>query len=77
LLTPTDPDAITYVGRSHRFLIDHIITSRDVVPGDIQGDDVAIVRLDKSISNFTQAVSDHVPTEYTELISSTQLQKFD
>lgn len=73
----TDPDAITYVGRSHRSLIDHIITSRDVVPRDIQGDDVAIVRLDKSISDFTQAVSDHVPIVFRMVYRDQELELSD
>ncbi|MBA2749392.1 MAG: trypsin-like peptidase domain-containing protein [Tatlockia sp.] len=73
----TDPDAITYVGRSHRSLIDHIITSRDVVPGDIQGDDVAIVRLDNSISDFTQAVSDHVPIVFRMVYRDQELELSD
>lgn len=54
-------DAISYVGASHQSLIDHIIVSRDVKTGDIQGDDAAIVRLDQSVSDFAQTVSDHVP----------------
>jgi len=57
-------DAISYVGTSHRSLIDHIITSRDVVAGDISGDDAAIVRLDASVSDFSDTVSDHVPVVF-------------
>jgi hypothetical protein len=70
----SDPNAITYVGRSHRSLIDHIITSRDVVPGDIQGDDVAIVRLDNSISDFAQAISDHVPIVFRMVYRDQELE---
>lgn len=29
--------------------------------GDIQGDDAAIVRLDRSVRDFSDTVSDHVP----------------
>ncbi len=57
-------DAISYVGRSHRSLIDHIIVSNDVRPGDISGDDAAIVRLDKSVRDFSDDVSDHVPVVF-------------
>jgi endonuclease/exonuclease/phosphatase family metal-dependent hydrolase len=54
-------DAISYVGSSYRSLIDHIIVSRDVLLGEISGDDTAIVRLDKSVRDFSRRVSDHVP----------------
>ena len=54
-------NAISYVGQRHRSLIDHIIVSRDVQAGDIAGDDAAIVRLDRSVSDFASDVSDHVP----------------
>jgi endonuclease/exonuclease/phosphatase family metal-dependent hydrolase/S1-C subfamily serine protease len=54
-------NAATFVGGSHLSLIDHIIVSKDVRPGDIMGDDAAIVRLDKDVSNFTRDISDHVP----------------
>ena len=57
-------DAISYVGRSHRSLIDHILVSRDVLLGDISGDDAAIVRLDQSIRDFADRVSDHVPVVF-------------
>ncbi|MFC1749956.1 endonuclease/exonuclease/phosphatase family protein, partial [Pseudomonadota bacterium] len=53
--------AISYVGRRYRSLIDHIMVSKDVQPGDIMGDDAAIVRLDRSVQGFTDRVSDHVP----------------
>ena len=56
-----DDNAISYVGATHRSLIDHIIVSNDVKMGSIQGDDAAIVRLDKSVANFTRDISDHVP----------------
>ena len=52
---------ISYVGDRHRSLIDHIITSRDLRIASISGDDAAIVRLDRGMSDFTDAVSDHVP----------------
>jgi endonuclease/exonuclease/phosphatase family metal-dependent hydrolase len=54
-------DAISFVGSSHRSLIDHIVVSRDTELGEISSDDAAIVRLDKSVANFAGTVSDHVP----------------
>ncbi len=54
-------DAISFVGASHRSLIDHVVISGDAGLGEIMGDDAAIVRLDKSISDFAEGVSDHVP----------------
>jgi len=54
-------DAISYVGDSHRSLIDHVMVSNDVRTGDISGDDAAIIRLDRSIGDFSRDVSDHVP----------------
>jgi hypothetical protein len=42
-------------------LIDHIVVSKDVRMSPISGDDAAIVRLDKSVADFTRDVSDHVP----------------
>ena len=62
--TGGDPGAITYVGNSHRSLIDHIVVSGDVEPGPIFGDDVAIVRLDRVINQFSQNVSDHIPVVF-------------
>lgn len=56
-----DDNALSYVGSSHRSLIDHIIVSDDVRMSPIHGDDAAIVRLDKSVANFTRDISDHVP----------------
>ena len=53
--------AVSYVGDSHRSLIDHIVTSRDVRVAPISGDDAAIVRLDRTLSDFTETISDHVP----------------
>ena len=65
LFALTADDAVTgaasFVGDRRRSLIDHIITSRDIQPGDISGDDAAIVRLDRSVRDFASAVSDHVP----------------
>ncbi len=52
---------ISYIGRRHRSLIDHIIVSDDVPLGRIQGDDAAIVRLDRSVADFADDASDHVP----------------
>jgi len=54
-------DAISYIGGRYRSLIDHIIVSRDIRLGEIGGDDTAIVRLDKSVRDFADTVSDHVP----------------
>ena len=53
--------AASYVGGQHRSLIDHIVVSRDVIPGTISGDDAAIVRLDRSVGDFSSRVSDHTP----------------
>jgi endonuclease/exonuclease/phosphatase family metal-dependent hydrolase len=62
-LTTDDADrnAASYVGGSRRSLIDHIIISSDVRAGDIAGDDAAIIRLDRSVADFADDVSDHVP----------------
>ena len=64
LLTITSDDATSgaasYIG-SRKSLIDHIIISDDVKTGTISGDDAAIVRLDRSVSDFSSKVSDHVP----------------
>lgn len=56
-----DDNALSYVGANHRSLIDHIIVSDDVVMSPISGDDAAIIRLDKSVRDFTRDISDHVP----------------
>ncbi len=53
--------ATTYVGGGHHSVIDHIVISSDLDPVPISGDDAAIVRLDRSMRNFTDQVSDHVP----------------
>ena len=55
---------ISYVGKRYRSLIDHVVVSSDVSLGDIQGDDAAIVRLDKSTADFADTVSDHVPVVF-------------
>ena len=62
-LTTDDAEdgGISYVGRRHRSLIDHIVVSHDVPLGRIQGDDAAIVRLDRSVADFADTASDHVP----------------
>ncbi len=54
-------DAISYIGGRYRSLIDHVMVSRDVRLGTIAGDDAAIVRLDRSVQDFSETVSDHVP----------------
>ncbi len=61
-------DAISFVGSSHRSLIDHVIVSRDVQLGEISGDDAAIVRLDQSVRDFSDRVSDHVPIVFRMVI---------
>lgn len=61
-------DAITYVGRRYRSLIDHIIVSKDAQLGSIQGDDAAIVRLDRSVADFAEDISDHVPVVFRMVI---------
>lgn len=53
--------AISYVGHSHRSLIDHVIISDDLEVADIAGDDLAIVRFDRSVADFIDVLSDHVP----------------
>lgn len=60
-LDDASTDAISYIGGRYRSLIDHIIVSRDVQMGNISGDDAAIVRLDRSVRDFADRVSDHVP----------------
>ena len=53
--------AASYIGGSRRSLIDHIVVSRDLQLGSIAGDDAAIVRLDRSVRDFADRASDHVP----------------
>lgn len=60
-LDDASTDAISYIGGRYRSLIDHIIVSRDVQMGNISGDDAAIVRLDRSVRDFADRVSGHVP----------------
>lgn len=62
-LTSDDAEdgGISYVGGRHRSLIDHIIVSADVPLGRIEGDDAAIVRLDRSVADFSSTASDQVP----------------
>lgn len=65
LITLTNDDHaaghLSYIGRRHRSLIDHFIVSNDAVLGQIAGDDAAIVRLDRSVRDFADTISDHVP----------------
>ena len=61
-------DAVSYVGGSRRSLIDHIIVSRDLRLGDISNDDAAIVRLDRSVRDFADDVSDHVPIVFRMIL---------
>jgi endonuclease/exonuclease/phosphatase family metal-dependent hydrolase len=64
LLAITSDDAVSgaasFIGNS-KSLIDHIVISNDVKSGIIDGDDAAIVRLDRSVAHFSDQVSDHVP----------------
>ncbi len=60
--------AISFVGNRHRSLIDHIIVSRDVRLGDISGDDAAIIRLDRTVRDFSDRVSDHVPIVFRMIL---------
>ena len=60
--------AISYVGDRHRSLIDHIMVTADAQLGEIQGDDVAIVRLDRSVADFAALISDHVPLVFRMLL---------
>lgn len=62
-LTANDQEdgAISFVGQRHRSLIDHVVVSNDLKLGDIAGDDLAIVRFDRSIADFAGELSDHVP----------------
>ena len=59
-----NPDAATYIGRRYSSVIDNIIVSKDLKMGDISGDDAAIVRLDSSIRDFSDRISDHVPVVF-------------
>ena len=64
LLALTADDAVSgaasFIG-SRTSLIDHIVVSSDVKMDQIAGDDAAIVRLDQSVRDFAETVSDHVP----------------
>ncbi|HWM89693.1 MAG TPA: trypsin-like peptidase domain-containing protein [Thermoanaerobaculia bacterium] len=62
--------AISYVGTTHRSLIDHVLVSSDVQLGEISGDDAAIVRLDRSVRDFSGRVSDHVPIVFRMIYRS-------
>ena len=68
-------DAISFVGPSHRSLIDHIIVSRDVRLGEIEGDDAAIVRLDRSAADFADTVSDHVPVVFRMIFREDEVRR--
>lgn len=61
-------DAISFVGDSHRSLIDHIVVSSDIQLGEIMGDDAAIIRLDRSVRDFSDDVSDHVPIVFRMIL---------
>jgi hypothetical protein len=45
-------------------IIDHIVVSDDIEPDDIEGDAAAIVRLDRSIADFSCVASDRVPVVF-------------
>ena len=72
LLSMTSDDAtdgaISYVGRRYRSLIDHIMVSTDARLGEIEGDDTAIVRLDRSVADFADNISDHVPLVFRMIL---------
>ena len=53
--------AASYIGASRQSLIDHIVVSRDVRLGSIFSDDAAVIRLDRSVRDFSHKVSNHVP----------------
>ncbi len=52
---------ITYLSSRFRSLIDHVIVAGDLHTGDIQGDDLGIVRFDRTIADFVEEISDHTP----------------
>lgn len=66
-------DAMTYVGGGFTNVIDHIVVSTDAKLGTIADDDAAIIRLDRSIRDFADHVSDHVPV-ITRLLFQTDHQ---
>lgn len=72
--TGGDSSAISYVGRSHRSLIDHIVVSGDVKAGSIMGDDAAIVRIDRKVRDFTRRVSDHVPIVFRMVYRTSEIE---
>ena len=43
------------------------------VRGEISGDDAAIVRLDKSVGDFSDLVSDHVPVVFRMILRSEEM----
>ncbi len=53
--------AITLLNPRFASLIDHVIVAGDLQLGDIEDDDLAIVRFDRSISDFVDTLSDHTP----------------
>ncbi|MDJ0719383.1 MAG: trypsin-like peptidase domain-containing protein [Prochloraceae cyanobacterium] len=59
-----DSNAATFIGRRFRSVIDNIIVSQDLTLGEISGDDAAIVRLDRSVRDFADEISDHVPVVF-------------
>ncbi len=69
-LDDASTDALSYVGGRYRSLIDHIVVSRDAQMGNISGDDAAIVRLDRSVRDFADRVSDHVPIVFRMIYRS-------
>jgi len=70
-------DAIAYVGASHRSPIDHIIVSSDTKIGSISSDDAAIVRLDKTVTDFVDNISDHVPVVFRMIFRDEELEMAD
>ncbi|AQR93670.1 endonuclease [Clostridium saccharoperbutylacetonicum] len=61
LTTDDESDGFISYIKNRKSLIDHIIVSNDIKLGGISNDDAAIVRLDKSMSNYVNTISDHVP----------------
>ena len=62
-LTSDDEEdgAISFLNPRFASLIDHVVVAGDLRIGEIQGDDLAIVRFDQSISDFDELFSDHTP----------------
>ena len=53
--------AATFLSPPHLSVIDHVIVAGDLQFGDIEGDDLGIVRFDRTIADFAEEFSDHTP----------------